>query len=153
MTIPNIRPPTSSEVSRKRPATSPTITPTTSATIIAKNVSSSVAAPFVRMMSLTGRWSVIVVPKSPRRMFQRYSKYCWYSGLSKPSRCLIWSITDWGTLCPPSAAEIGSPGATRISRNTNVSRIRTIGTTSTIRVSRYDLSDVPWATAAMSLRG
>ena len=45
--------------------------PTTSATNIAENVSSSVAPPFSLMMSLTGRLSVIVVPKSPRAMLQR----------------------------------------------------------------------------------
>ena len=45
---------------------SPTRTPTMIATNIAKKVSSSVAAPFTRMMSLIGRRSVIVVPKSPR---------------------------------------------------------------------------------------
>src|SRR3954447_18710439 len=51
-------------------------------------------------------------------------------------------MTAGGT-CPPSEAEIGSPGATRISRNSIVSRISTIGTTSASRVSAYDLSEVP----------
>ena len=71
MTIPNSRPPTSIGVSRNRPASTPTETPTRIATIIAKNVSSSVAAPLTRMMSVTGRRSVIVVPRSPRTMLPR----------------------------------------------------------------------------------
>ena len=48
-------------VSLNRPAISPTRTPTKTATIIAKKVNSSVAAPFTAMMSRTGRRSVIVV--------------------------------------------------------------------------------------------
>src|SRR5438132_10205253 len=75
-------------------------------------------------------------------MSQRYSPYWVMSGLSNPSWCLTWVITAGGTW-PPSDAETGSPGATRISRKTSVSRISTIGTMSARRVSAYRLSEVP----------
>ncbi len=45
--------------------------PTKTATIIAKNVSSSVAAPFTRMMLPTERRSEMVVPKFPRMICPR----------------------------------------------------------------------------------
>ncbi len=60
-------------------------------------------------------------------------------------------ILTWaGGTCPPRAASIGFPGATRMSRNTKVSRISTIGTTSARRVIRYVLREVPvtWANNA-----
>ena len=38
---------------------------------------------------------------------------------------------------------IGSPGATRMSRKTSVSRMKIIGSTSASRVSAYRLSEVP----------
>ncbi len=66
MTIPKSRMPTSTGVSRRRPAIRPNDTPTTTATIIAAVVSSNVAAPFSTITLVTGRLSVIVWPKSSR---------------------------------------------------------------------------------------
>ena len=64
--MPKSRIPTSTGVSRRRPAIRPSVTPTTTATSIAANVSSNVAAPFSTITSVTGRLSVIVWPKSNR---------------------------------------------------------------------------------------
>src|SRR5579862_7450847 len=69
------------------------------------------------------------------------------SGLSNPSRRSIWWTYAAGT-CPPSAASIGLPGATRRSRKTSVSRMNTIGRTSASRVMRYVLREVTVTTRA-----
>ena len=77
--------------------------------------------------------SVIVVPNLKRTASHRYSRYCWINGRSKPSAALR-SSSCAGESFPPSVAEIGSPGATRIMRNTTVNRTKTMGIISAIRI-------------------
>ncbi len=91
----------------------------------AYTVSSSVAVPYVVSTSSTGRLSDNVVPKSPRNTLPRYSTYCTRMGRSYPA---AWTRSaSWAAVSlPPSAAVIGSPVA-RMSQNTVVTRMKTVG--------------------------
>ncbi len=87
--------------------------------------------PYVASTSVTGRLSLIVVPKSPRTMPPRYSRYCTTTGRSYPAswmRSASWS----GVSRPPSAAVIGSPVA-RMTTKTVVTRMKTVGMMSSAR--------------------
>ena len=100
----------------------------------AQKVSSSVAVPFSTRIEVTVRLSVSVVPRSSVTTLPRYSTYCSRIGLSKPAAWRRSSSSSCESR-PPSADWIGSPGATRISRKTIVSRMRTVGIASASRVS------------------
>ena len=80
--MPKMRAEASTQVSRILPASMPSGMPTTTATNIAAVVSSSVAAPFWAMICVTGRWSVMVVPRLPVKTCRRYSPYWTMSDLS-----------------------------------------------------------------------
>ena len=105
-----------------------------SATSSAQNASSSVAAPLTTRMSLIGRLSVSVVPKSPWNNPFRYSQYCASSGRSNPAAALRSAICA-GVSRPPAAAVIGSP-MPRIRKNTNVTRNQAVGMISRARTPR-----------------
>ena len=99
----------------------------------AATVSVSVAPPFSTMIELIVCLSVIVVPNLKRTASHMYSPYWTSSGRSKPSAALR-SSTCAGESFPPRVAEIGSPGATRIMRNTTVNRTKIMGIISAIRI-------------------
>ena len=134
MTIPNSRPPRSIGVSRKRPASSPIGTPTTSATRNAATVSSTVAAPFSTMIEVTVRLSVRRRPEVERDDVAEVLDVLLDDRLVEAGR--LAALLELLLRQPPAERRlIGSPGATRISRKTIVSRIRTVGIASASRVS------------------
>ena len=100
----------------------------------AQKVSSTVAVPLSTMIEVTFRLSVSDVPRSSVKTSPRYSTYCWRIGLSKPAACSRLASSSCDSR-PPSADWIGLPGATRISRKTIVSRMKTVGIASAKRVS------------------
>src|SRR3954471_1555480 len=127
-------------VSREGPAHRLSGRTTQGATSSAASVSVSVAPPFSMMIRPIGWPSVIVVPNWRRTTSHRYSTYCVSIGLSKPSSCWRRASSSGGSL-PPSVAEMGSPGATRIIRNTTVNSTQTMGTISARRTRMYPRSD------------
>ncbi len=100
----------------------------------APSVSVSVAPPLSRTRSRTGRLSEIVLPKSKRATWPRYSRYWTISGRSMPR---LWRRTSSASSLslPPNAALTGSPGATLSRKKTSVSSTHIMGMTSMIRIA------------------
>ena len=104
----------------------PSGTPTATASSMESAVSSKVTGKRWSRSSESGAWVTISCPRSPRSSAPAQLKYCSISGRSSPS----WprnSATFSSVARKPSMVRTGSPGTSRIIRNTTTLMTRSMG--------------------------